>query len=194
MFHLSGLSPLGYSFDLYLLDEPTRHDSTAITEMLALTLENVKRLCDEKGACMPRTLVLISDNTVREVKNQYCLSYVCNLVSRFRFRLGALLNLRKSHTHDRLDQAWGIFARRLASSDKLLSADSVLKILHDECHRPGMRAFIGLDTDIKISKLDAARSWRNHFKPQQKVTLSGGLLEDASGNHAFLCMTRRGWL
>jgi hypothetical protein len=40
------------------------------------------------------------DNTVRELKNQYCMDYVAQLVSRRKIRLAGLFFLRKSHTHD----------------------------------------------------------------------------------------------
>lgn len=176
------------------MDESTRHDASAIIEMVALTLEDCKRMSDESGRKMPDTLLVISDNTVREAKNQFMLSYLSNLTSHFKVRMTGLLNLRKSHTHDRLDQAWGILARRVGASDKLLSAESVMAVLEDELSRPGMRAFIGLDTVVKVSKLDAVRFWKGHFKPKQEVGLSGGLLEDSSANHCFIAILRKGGL
>ena len=66
------------------MDESTRHDASAIIEMVALTLEDCKRMSDESGRKMPDTLLVISDNTVREAKNQFMLSYLSNLTSHFK--------------------------------------------------------------------------------------------------------------
>ena len=184
----------GWQFRLFVLDEPTKHDASAIVEMVALTLEDCFDTARRTNRQMPRSLLVMSDNTVREAKNQYLLGYLNNLISHFKLRMTGLLNLRKSHTHDRLDQCWGILARRVAASDSLLSAQSVIDILQDELQRPGMRAFVGLETLVKVSKLDAVRAWKDHFNPRQQVGLRGGLLEDATANHCFISMLRKGWL
>ena len=102
-----------------------------------------------------------------------------------------LINLRKSHTHDALDQLWGVLARKIASCDRFQSPDSVIAILEAELHRPRLRGWIGLSTKISVCKLDYVRAWKDQFAAQQ-VNLSGGLLQDASGNHVFLLMLRRG--
>eukprot|EP00435_Cladocopium_sp_Y103_P003030 s1878_g1.t1 len=160
--------------------------------MVALTLEDCYQTATRTNKRMPTSLLIMSDNTVREAKNQYLLGYLNNLVAKYKMKMVGLLNLRKSHTHDRLDQCWGILARRVAASDRLLSAQSVIDILEEELARPGMRAFIGLETMVKISKLDAVRAWKDHFNPTQQVGLRGGLLEDSSANHCFISMLRKG--
>lgn len=80
------------------------HDGSSICEILALTIEKVKQIADSKNRSMPTTLLLCSDNTVREAKNQILLLMLANLVEQIKFRVTGLLNLRKSHTHDKLDQ------------------------------------------------------------------------------------------
>lgn len=182
----------GWQFSLFVMDEPTRHDASAIVEMIALTLEDIYSTCARTGGKFPTSLLVISDNTVREAKNQILLAYLNNLTSHFKFQMAGLLNLRKSHTHDKLDAVWGILARRIAASDKLLSPRTVMEILDHEMSRPGMKAFIGLGTTVKICKLDAARAWKNHFLVQ-RIGLSGGLLEDNKSNHCFISLLRRGW-
>lgn len=90
--------------DLHVLDDCTMHDGSAICEILALTIEKVHRIAEETNRVMPSTLLLGSDNTVREAKNQITLLMLANCVSQYKFRAAGLVNLRKSHTHDRLDQ------------------------------------------------------------------------------------------
>lgn len=38
-----GAWAMGYQLNVFLLDEPARHDSSAVIEMLAITIENVSQ-------------------------------------------------------------------------------------------------------------------------------------------------------
>lgn len=95
---------VGWCLDLYVLDECTMHDGSAICEMLAMTLERVHAIALETGRTFPRTVLLASDNTVREAKNKICLLTLANLTAKYNCRVTGLINLRKSHSHDKLDQ------------------------------------------------------------------------------------------
>lgn len=173
------------------MDECTRHDSSSIMELVSRTLESVFRIATAKNIAMPTTLLLGSDNTVREAKNQYTMRYLINLVAKYHMRVTGLLNLRKSHTHDVLDQLWGILARRVATSDRFQSPESVIRILESELARPGLRGWVGLSTEISVVKMDGVRNWRDHFSCQQ-ITLSGGLKDESTGNHCFIFTLYRG--
>ena len=140
---------------------------------------------------MPSTVFVCSDNTPREAKNQYMLSYLVALTSKNLCRCTGLLNLRKSHSHDQVDQLWGILARRISSCDSLKSPQSVISTLESELARPGLKSWIGLQTATVVCKIDSVRDWKTHFAPQQ-VNISGGLKEDTTANHCFLMMQRRG--
>lgn len=93
-------------------------------------LTQVFRICDKVGRPHPTTLLLNApgrargqalfrgllcshelydgdynpeaDNTVRECKNQYVLTFLNLLVTQGRFRTTAFCSLRKSHTHCRI--------------------------------------------------------------------------------------------
>ena len=216
--------------DLYILDESTMHDGSAICEMLSLTLERVHRIAVETGRNFPRTVLLSSDNTVRESKNQITLMLLENLTAQYKCRVTGLLNLRKSHTHDKLDgplavdnevffycfvcsrmnnnsllyvriwldavcfktRLWEILARRISAADDLQTPQDVMQTMLSEMARPAMRSWVGLNTQVNAMKLDCPRSWKTHFTGPQQVNLSGGLLEDATSNHCFIFMLRRG--
>ena len=177
--------------ELRILDESTRHDSSAVIQMVAEALEKISQICQKRGRSMPSKLVLISDNTVREVKNSHCMSYLAHLVARRKMRLCAMLMLRKSHTHCRLDQLFGVLARRIANTDRILNADDTCDILNQEIRRPGFRAWIGSTCEANASKFDGCLNWRDHFTPQG-VSLSGGLLVDATSNHSFVFLQYQG--
>ena len=174
------------------MDEPTRHDSTAVVEIIAQGLERVASICHKRALNMPSKAIIFGDNTVRELKNQHCFSYMMNIVAQRKMRLFGAFFLRKSHTHDRIDQLWGVLARRISNCDSILHAEDTIKIVKDELSRPGVRAWLGSTTELHVEKLDACRDWKAMWKPQG-ISLKGGLLEDVSANHVFLFLQKKGW-
>lgn len=87
---------------------------------------------------------------------------------------------------------FGVLARRVAAADHLLTPADVCNTMVQELNRPAMKGWVGLNTQVSSQKLDACRSWKNHFTTPQQVYLRGGLLEDSSANHCFIFMLRRG--
>lgn len=87
---------------------------------------------------------------------------------------------------------WGILSRRVAATDNLQTPQDVIDTMVAELNRPSLKSWVGLNTRIHAMKLDCVRSWKTHFSDAQKVVLSGGLLEDASGNHCFVFMLLKG--
>ena len=173
------------------MDESCRHDASCICEILALTLETVQRISNKTQRPMPTTLLLCSDNCVREAKNQHVMHMLVALTAKYKMRVTGLLNLRKSHTHDVLDQLWGILARRVANADRFLSPESVMQILRSELDRPGLKSWIGKDTMVNVEKLDVVRAWKDHYEPLQ-TKFSGGLQTDSTANRLFMFFLRRG--
>ena len=108
---------------MHVLDDPTRHDSSAVTEIISLGLERVASICQRRGVSMPTKAIMFGDNTVRELKNQFCMDYMAHMVAKRKMRLFASYFLRKSHTHDKIDQLWGVVARRIANCDSTLRAE-----------------------------------------------------------------------
>lgn len=159
--------------------------------MIAECLEKIKRICAERNRYMPTKLVIISDNTVREAKNNTTMYYLTHLLARRKMRLCVLMMLRKSHTHCRLDQVFGVLARRVANCDRILDADDTCKVLNEEMSRPGFRAWIGSTCGAHASRLYATLNWRDHFSCQG-ASLSGGLLVDSTANHCFIFMQYKG--
>ena len=140
----------------------------------------------------PHAVLIRSDNCVRECKNQYFLLYLANLCARHLCRVSGLMNLRKAHSHSAIDQLCGIVARPIAACDTLYSPSSVIGTITEELKRPSLRAWIGLQSEIHVEKMDCVRSWKNQFATAQRVGLAGGLREDHSANHVYLMMLHRG--
>ena len=188
---LHGSWVFGFSLELMVMDEPTRHDSSCVAEIIARSVERVFELCQKRGRQMPSKLVVLGDNTVRELKNQINLGYIARLCGLRKMKMCALMFLRKSHTHNRIDQMWGILARRIANADSLMDPTDTMNCISTELARPGLRSFIGSSTEIRVQKLDCVRDWKSHWE-KHGVSLSGGLLDDATANHCFVMLQRKG--
>lgn len=67
-----------------------------VTEVIAHTLEDVARISRERGVPSPTTLVVVGDNTVKECKNTWLMSYLSGLVSHHKMKpLGWTINLTR---------------------------------------------------------------------------------------------------
>ncbi|CAJ1332287.1 unnamed protein product [Effrenium voratum] len=200
---LHGAWALGWTLDLHVVDEPVKKDSAFVIETIALALEKAFKIAAETGRRMPDQLVVIAihlhaasfaltgDNCVRENKNACVMGYLQSLIAAHRFTVTVLAFLRKSHTRDRIDQLWGVLARRLSSCDSMQTDQDMVRIIQSECNRPGLRHWIGLQCSARVLKTNAVRDWSSHVA-NLGAHYAGGLLEDASSSHFFLSMLYKG--
>ena len=91
---------VGHRLDFYLLDKDQHHDSNSIQECIALSLEKTIASLRSRSRDVPRCLILLADNTVRESKNQYMFKYMAIHVARHKFDICLQIFLRAGHTHD----------------------------------------------------------------------------------------------
>ena len=90
----------GFCVDIYTAPEELNHGSDAFLEVLCRTITNVRRICQERKIPFPRHLVIQSDNTVAQAKNQYVTMFLAVLVSRRLFMSANLFFLVVGHTHE----------------------------------------------------------------------------------------------
>ena len=69
-----------------VLDESTYHGSSMVIQTVAMTIEDSIRIAQEKGQAKPDTVIIVGDNTVKELKNSNCLNYLLSLVAHKRVR------------------------------------------------------------------------------------------------------------
>lgn len=89
----------GYSLEIRVFDDNFPHNSTAVVQLIAEGLERVSEISRARNHRMPSKLIIVGDNTVRELKNRFVLSYISNLLAQRKMRLAGCFFLRKSHTH-----------------------------------------------------------------------------------------------
>ena len=184
-----GVWCFGHLLDVKIMDETFKHDSACVIQLISECLEKVAEHCKSLKRPMPSNMVVLADNTVRENKNQHLFKYMSLLCAKNKMRCASMLFLRAHHTHDAIDQLWGILARRIANSDRLLEPAAVVQVLREELERRSVKDWLGVHK-INVSKLDAARNWQEHLR-SLRVHFEGGLLEDAASNHMFLFMQKR---
>ncbi len=93
-----------------MLDKDQCHGSSSVIQCIALSLEKVVAKLKADGRQVPAVLIILADNTVRELKNQYAFKYLIQHVLQNRFRLCLNLFMIVGHTHDRLGtwlSCWG---------------------------------------------------------------------------------------
>jgi hypothetical protein len=83
----------------YFADHCMPHDASMTCEVIAQSLERVKAIALERGEPVPPELIVWTDNTPRENKNSIVLAYLIFLVAKGMFRMSALMNFQKGHSH-----------------------------------------------------------------------------------------------
>ena len=83
---IHGIWAFGYCLRIAVLDESTYHGSAMVVEMISLAIEDVMRISKERGQPPPHTCVVVGDNTVKELKNTYCLTAMANLCLHHKFQ------------------------------------------------------------------------------------------------------------
>ena len=176
------------AFFFYLVDKDQMHDSNCVIECLSRALESVASALSAKGKKMPKHLILVHDNTVREMKNQFVFRYWCVHVLARKFHSVTQLQPRKGHAHDILDQLFGLIARAIASEERLLCPEDVIRVIKDFMQKPSMRQFLTGAQVVaeRLLKIRNWMAWGNAFPSH----MCGGLLLDETANHFFMFTTR----
>ena len=120
----------GYCVDMYAAPEELNHGADAFLEVLCRTIDHVQKICQQRNLPFPRHLVIQSDNTVAQAKNQYVAVFLAFLVSRRLFLSVNLFFLVVGHTHEDIGISWSnnVSSRKLIK--KLKYESSCGRVLH----------------------------------------------------------------
>ena len=77
-------------------------------EIVCQTLEQVSKICKERGTPMPEHLILQVDNTVSQAKNETTALFIAWLVATKKFKTLNLCFLMVGHTHEDIDQLFAV--------------------------------------------------------------------------------------
>ena len=133
----------------FIADHSMPHDSSMTCEVIAQALERVRAIAHERGETVPPELIVWTDNTPRENKNSTVIAYLISLVGKGMFRMTALMNFPKGHSHGVLDQLFGIIARAMKSVRSLQDALDLVSKIDAFLWRPALRQWFGERTRVR---------------------------------------------
>lgn len=128
---LTGCMAHGCATCLFLADETVSHGADAFLEVLLRTLDFALQHHQLVGRPFPEHLVLQSDNPTNQAKNSLSNVFLAALVAKYKFQTCTLNFLTVGHTHEDIDQLFGIVTELLRGSAGFQSPDDVQKLLED---------------------------------------------------------------
>ena len=88
--------------------ETLNHGADHCLEVICRTINHVYNICKMSGRTFPRHLVVQSDNTVAQAKNQFFMMFLAYLVLSGRFQTANIFFLVVGHTHEDIDQLFAV--------------------------------------------------------------------------------------
>ena len=177
-----------HGIHMFIADTNQPHDACMTCECIARTLEQCKIISEQRGQPLPAELVVMTDNTCRENKNSCLMAYLSHLQLRGMFSSVGFIQHCKGHTHNILDQCFGVISRAFQFCDYLPDIHAVAKEIESILKRPTLRAFLA-GAEVCVSVLESCRDW-SKFLDKFGVSFSGGLRLDLTSNHCFLWLSR----
>ena len=158
---VQGVWAFFFGVHMFVADAVMPHDASMTCEVIARALEHCEEVAKHRGKVMPREFVLWTDNTTRENKNSIVLKYLAVLVGRGAFQCTALLNPDMGHSHNILDQCYGVITRAFQYVDRLEDLDAVVEALRRILKRPALRQWFGEGVDVQVHALHGVRDWKS---------------------------------
>ena len=112
--HVIGVHVAGVGEYVYLTDADVMKDSNLQITVLGRTIDLIKARLEGLQVSLPHHLVVVADDTCRENRNQYVMSFLAKLVAANLFRSASTEYAEVGHTHNIQDQRFSILAAALA--------------------------------------------------------------------------------
>ena len=97
--HTVGVLAAGVCEAYYIMPPDVAKDSNMNMSLLSHTLDHVNDIVKTRGRQMPQHLVIQADNTGRETRNQYIMTWAAWLVLTNKFMSVTVEFLQVGHTH-----------------------------------------------------------------------------------------------
>ena len=141
-----------------ILEADVEGDSDTQQTILSRVLELVAEHLQSRGRKMASRLIIQSDNTSKEGRNSPMLTFASLLVKSNRFAEVSLTMFRVGHTHNRLDQRFGVIGAKLARAGPLQTPEAYVSYLQEN-YVPAR------GVELKIEVIHAVHHWREFVAP-----------------------------
>ena len=146
----------GWCTSVFLADEQVSHGANAFADILLRVLEKVYQMCLVYKRPFPKHLWVQSDNTVAQAKNAYTANLMAVLVGKFKFHTSNLCYLPVGHTHEDVDQLFGVVAQMLSRQKTFQDPADVKRII-----QKGLQDRItAKGEDLSVEILDEVRDFK----------------------------------
>jgi len=177
----------GWCTSLFLADDALSHGASAFCEVLAQTLDHVYQKAKVQGVGLPSHLVIQSDNTVAQAKNSEVAQFLAHLVAARKFSTCTLNFLMVGHTHEDVDQLFGLVCATVVHRQKWETVDDLAQHLKVAvgphiCNK---------GEDVRVIRLEAVRDFKSWLAPQGvKVSGSFRNRDGIETPHSFIYKRR----
>lgn len=121
----------GWCTAFYLADEMLPHGANAFAYVLCDTIERVYRTSRRSGRPFPKHLVVISDNTVAQAKNETAFLVLAIFVARYKFITANIFFLMVGHTHEDVDQLFALVLKIVVAPHRFETPQEFLDLLRE---------------------------------------------------------------
>lgn len=126
---ITGVLAHGFFGSLLWAHEHQSHGASAFCEVLVRSLRRVQVQCQRSQMRFPEHLVIQSDNAVAQAKNSLVTVFLALLVSRGYFRSATLNFLIVGHTHEDIDQMFGLMIEVVSRKASWQTPDELMSFL-----------------------------------------------------------------
>ena len=152
------------------------------------TIEHVHQLSLTSGRQFPSHLVVQSDNTVAQAKNQHAFLLLAFFVARYKFVTANIFFLMVGHTHEDVDQMFGVVLELVLKRHRFETPEAFLVLLQqplaDRCLAKGEK--------LITETLDCIRDFKQWLAPTG-CSMAGSFANRSGieAPHAFSFKLRR---
>ena len=125
----------GFCCNFFLSDETEKHGPNGFLDVLIHTLDEVRLICREKNIIFPDHLVVQSDNTTGQCKNNLTMLFLAYLVGSGKVASATITFLTVGHTHEDIDQIFGMVCEVLQRAGSWATLQELADILQGGLER-----------------------------------------------------------
>ena len=133
--HLVGVVISGVLEAFYLLDCDLKADSNMEMTLMVRSLDLAAEELRSRGLQLPSHLVIMGDNTGKEMRNQWCYKFTALLVARGIFLSTSVAHPRVGHSHGIVDQRFSILTPEIANAPDLQTPKDFAELVHKTMSR-----------------------------------------------------------